>query len=202
MKGNLYRPWPENENIPLLNCTFKPGKDDRDFFVQTEVKAKNEEEAKIMGKDECKDAVNIFKLCINEEVFLDINRNVIKNKKEPLTHGTADLLGKVTIIRDSPVSSEQLNEIAKAQKVINNSVDKYEILKKSIHWWAKGKKESDTIDCFIKLWISLEILVEGKGKRHVIVYHTLSTLFLSISQLFIRNLTWNLLTENHVLTFT
>jgi len=168
MQGSLYRNWPENKEIFLLECLFKQGEGDRDFIIQTKIKADNEEQARIFGRKNCHDAVNFLEFCIGEQVDLDRNKEEISKKGDDTKHGLVAFRIIGTIISNSPLTKEQLIEIDKAQNnIMNTGTEDQLILIKSIHWWALGKRESDNIDRFIKLWIALEILVEGKGDKLV-----------------------------------
>jgi len=63
---------------------------------------------------------------------------------------------------------EELTEIENVHKtILNTKNEEREILIRSVHWWSLSKGETDNIDCFIKLWISLETLFERNniGKK-------------------------------------
>jgi len=169
MKGNLYRAWPENKEIILINCNFNPGKKKRDFIVKTQIKASNKNEARILGKRNCYDSVNLLEFCIGEKIKLDNNFEEINNMTEDKKESNVHLLSKLEIVNElSTLTDKQLKEIKKVQKkLLNTEKEKKLILIKSLHWWALGKRESDNIDRFIKLWIALEVLVEGRGKKVV-----------------------------------
>lgn len=117
MRGSLLRPWPGNEIIKVLNCTFNPGKEERDFYVNTEVEAEDEEQAKVLGRENCIDALNFFKFCINEQILLDVCFEEIKKDKESVTHCSVGFPAKLTITNKNPISSSQIQEIKK----VNNS---------------------------------------------------------------------------------
>lgn len=168
MRGKLLRPWPKTETIKLLDCIFKPGPKKRDFFIQTEVYADEQENAKISGRRNCKDAINFFELIIQEQILLDNNYEEIKKENENSTQVSNYLPSKITITNPNLLSNSQIKEIKKAQNIINDlDEEQHEILIKSLHWWANGKREQDRIDQYIKFWIALEILVEGKGQKLV-----------------------------------
>lgn len=168
MRGKLLRPWPKTETIKLLNCIFKPEQKKRDFLVQTDVEAEDEENAKVVGRRNCKDAINFFELIIQEQILLDNNYEEIKKENEPITQVSNYLPSKVTITSPTPLSNSQIKEIKNAQNIINDlDEEQHEILIKSLHWWANGEREKDRIDRYIKFWISLEILVDGKGQKLV-----------------------------------
>lgn len=168
MKGKLYRNWPENKEIVLINCIFKPGINKRNFSIQTNIKANDKKEACILGKEICKDAVNLLEFCIGEKVELSNKFKEIKEISELKTDGIANPLCGFEIVRDEPLTSEQLEKIEEVQSTLLIAEEEQKlIIIKSLHWWSLGKRESDNIDRFIKLWIALEVLVEGEGEKVV-----------------------------------
>lgn len=170
MGGHLYRKWPSGQEITLLGCRFVPGNDDREFIVRAEVEADTEEVARKAGREQCRDATYLFEFCSGESVDLDESQDRVRKKGEEVTTGTISLLGDVVLVSDTSLTEEQLAAVAKAESTIQAEQDdeRKEVLKRAIHWQALGCRETQSqIDRFIKFWIALEILVEGRGKKVV-----------------------------------
>lgn len=166
MIGSLNRMWPKGKEIHLNGCKFSQRSDVYEFNVETEVKADNIEDVRLLAKNRCNDSINLLSFSIGEIISLDDLKVTIKEKRTNITHAQVNLPCIIRIKNNSCITSKHLFEIEKVEKYILNIKEEYqEILKRSMHWWILGKKESDTVDRFIKLWISLEILVEGKGNK-------------------------------------
>jgi len=171
VSGHLYRKWPSGEEITLADCRFIPSNSDREFIVQTEVEADNEEQARQAGLKTCLDAAHLLEFCIEEPVDLSESRGVqVREKGSAITTTSSfiTLFGAGGV--DAPLTKEQLEAVAKAQGVIQAERDpeKRESLMRAIHWQARGRRETQSqIDRFIKFWIALEVLVEGRGKKVV-----------------------------------
>ena len=187
----LYSKWPPGEEIVVGDCRFIPGEEERGFTVHTEVEAKDENQASKEGKEKCIDAVHLLELCIDEEVYLDESQVRVRKKGDVWT-GLKCYTTDVILAKDSPLTVEQLEEIKKAQNTLKGEKDprKRESLMRAIHWQAFGRRETRSrIDRFIKFWIALEVLVEGRGEKVVYkVEKELRTLYPSCSRQRIKSL--------------
>lgn len=167
MLGSLDSQWPKDNKIKLLGCKFSQRSNVHEFSVETEVKADDIDDARLLAKNKCSDSVNILSFFVGK-ISLDIHKVTIKEKGVNMTHAQVDIPCVLTINNNSCITSKQLFDIEKVENyMLSIKEESQEVLKRSMHWWVLGKKESDTIDRFIKLWISLEILVEGKGNKLV-----------------------------------
>lgn len=165
--GYLYCKWPSGKEIMLMGCCFTPGNNDREFVVQTKINAENEEQARKNGRKICFDATHLLEFCIGESVYLDESRERIRKKGNDVTTGRKSFSLNAVLIKNSPLTAEQLEAVEKAHNALTSEKDaeKKESLLRAIHWQAIGRRETKSqIDRFIKFWIALEVLVEGKGK--------------------------------------
>lgn len=162
--GSLYSLWPSGEEIPLIDCYFTAGNADREFMVHTEVDAESEEEARRVGREKCQDAANLLELCIGAPLNLHEKGEQVRGERGTVSFSNAHT--RFSIV-NAPLAKEQLEAAAKAQSAIQAEQDpeKKEALFRAIHWQALARWETKSkIDRFIKFWIALEVLVEGKGK--------------------------------------
>ncbi len=164
--------WPENKEVKLLDCSFTHGNDPYEFFVKTEVAAENEDDARRLGCDKCEDAIDFFRFCTGEDVLTSSSQVTVRKKGSAYSTGNLSLNGGVLIASPNPLTSEQLENLSRAQIAIEEeqNEEKKEALKRAIHWHARGHLEMESkIDRFIKFWIGLEVLVEyEEGKNDVI----------------------------------
>jgi hypothetical protein len=167
MGGNLLRPWPSGEEIQMFSCVFTKGNGPRDFEVRAEITSSTEEEAQRLGREQCSDAADLLEFCLEEPVNLNLNEISIKPQDVPYATGFSDMRMNLSAVSAIPLSEEQLSAVRLAEdKFQSNGSIEREILTKVVHWHASGRREvRDRIDRFIKLWISLEVLVNGKGKQ-------------------------------------
>jgi hypothetical protein len=168
--GELYRNWLVDKELSFLNCLFTQGSSARKFFVHAEVEAKDEKEARQLGRKMCQDATDLLEFCMSEQVDLSPRQEHIKEK------GAAGETAFVSIQvipaakgdENAPPTAEQLKTIAKAQTTIEaeKDVEKKEALMRAIHWQARGRRDTESkIDRFVKFWIALEALVGFIGKK-------------------------------------
>ena len=170
MDGRLYCKWPSGQEVALLGCRFAPGNSDREFIVCTEVEADAKEASRKAGHEQCRDATYLFEFCTGEPLDLDERQDRIRRKGDEVTTGTKVLPVDIILALDTPRTKEQFTAAAKAESIIQREQDDEakEVLRRAIHWQALGHRETQSqIDRFIKFWVALEILVEGKGKKVV-----------------------------------
>jgi hypothetical protein len=139
----------------------------REFTVRAEAEADTEEAARKAGREQCLDATYLFEFCTSEPIYLDESQDHVRKKGEEITTSTKSIDLGANLASNTPLTEEQLAAIAKAESTVQREQDdeEKEVLKRAIHWQALGRREIESqIDCFIKFWIALEILVEGKGK--------------------------------------
>lgn len=168
--GHLYHKWPSGEEITLADCCFTSGNNDREFIVHTEIDAENKEQARRNGRKICLDAIHLLEFCIEEQVDLDERRVCVRRKESDITTGWLLLTTDAIIVEDSSLTTEQLEVVKDAQNALasEQNAEKKESLMRAIHWQALGRRETKSqIDRFIKFWIALEVLVEGKGNKLV-----------------------------------
>jgi hypothetical protein len=166
--GELWRNWPDDKEIKLLGCLFKPGNDTRDFWAQTEIEAPNEEVARQLGYEMCLDATNLLEFCLGEEVSLSTTKYKVSESVANFGTGIAEVSCSASTVLQIPPDEKQMEAIASAQQAIEREfeAEKKESLIRAIHWYARGCQEKRTlIDRFIKFWIALEVLVNGRGKK-------------------------------------
>jgi hypothetical protein len=166
ISGNLYRNWPNEVNFNLLDCHFAKGNGIREFYINTEVETNDTEDAKYLGLHKCLTPFRLFKFCIDEQVELDCNHIIVKEKGSPVSNSTVSFDSCIVLVKSEPLTAEQLEAIHKVQTKFETEKDeeKKELLKRAIHWFELGKLETQSkIDRFIKFWIALEVLVGGKG---------------------------------------
>lgn len=162
--GSMYCIWPSGKEITLLDCCFTAGNVDREFMVHTELDAKSEEEARRVGREKCQDAANLLEFCMEEPLNLDEKGEQVRGERGTVSFSNAHARFSIS---NAPLAKEQLEAAAKAQSAIQAEQDhkKKESLIRAIHWQALGRRETKSrIDRFIKFWIALEVLVEGKGE--------------------------------------
>ncbi len=165
--GSMYCMWPSGEEIALMDCCFIAGNADREFIVQTEVYAESQDEARRVGRDKCQDATNLLELCMEERLDLNELQDNVREEGSTTTVGSLSVGLSANLVSNEPITKEQLEAAAKAQNAIQAEQDpeKKEALFRAIHWQALARRETKSkIDRFIKFWIALEVLVEGKGK--------------------------------------
>lgn len=180
--GILNREWPQGKKIHLLECNFSSDIEIREFNVETEVRADDINEARLVGRNNCYDATNLLWFSIGGKLDLDNNKEDTQEVGSSKIKAHSSLLCKSTIKNLYPITIEQLTEIENVQNnILNTNREENEILIRSIHWWALGKREKDTIHRFIKLWISLEILFE-KGDKLKQVTEELSKIYPELNQ--------------------
>lgn len=176
--GSLYSLWPSGEEIPLIDCYFTAGNADREFMVHTEVDAESEEEARRVGREKCQDAANLLELCIGAPLNLHEKGEQVRGERGTVSFSNAHT--RFSIV-NAPLAKEQLEAAAKAQSAIQAEQDpeKKESLIRAVNWQALARRETrNKVDRFIKFWIALEVLVEGKGKYLVRkVKHRLQELY-------------------------
>ena len=170
ISGKLYRHWPNEENFNLIDCHFADGNSIREFYINTEVEAIGKDDAKDHGLHKCLAAFRLFKFCIDEQVELDCSHIIVKEKGLSISTHTKTFKTNAILVKDEPLTAEQLEAIHKVETMFETEKDdeKKEILKCAIHWFELGKLETQSkIDRFIKFWIALEVLVEGRGSKVV-----------------------------------
>jgi len=168
--GYLYSKWPLSKGIELADCCFTSGREDRQFTVHTEIDAQNEEQARKNGLESCFDAVHLLEFCIGESVYLDERQYRIRTKESEVTTGGKAFSINALLVKDSPLIEEQLKKVEMAQNTLKSEQDpeRKKSLLRAIRWQALGRRETKSqVDRFIKFWIALEILVEGKGEKLV-----------------------------------
>jgi hypothetical protein len=167
MGGHLYCKWPSGQEITLLGCRFVSSNGDREFTVRAEVEADTEEATRKAGREQCLDATYLFEFCTSEPVDLDESQDHVRKKGGEITTGTKSIGIGTDLVSNTPLTEEQLAAVAKTESTVQReqNTEGKEMLKRAIHWQALGRREIESqIDRFIKFWIALEILVEGKGK--------------------------------------
>lgn len=167
-QGIINPKWPNGKKIHLLGCIFSPNIGIREFAVETIVKADNFDEARFLGRKKCYDAANLFWFSSGVKINLDNSKDKISEEGTDKIQGMASIPCKLHISNNTPITMEELTEIENVHKtILNTKNEEREILIRSVHWWSLSKGETDNIDCFIKLWISLETLFERNniGKK-------------------------------------
>lgn len=168
--GELYRNWPTNTEIKLLDCLFIPGNNSREFFIRVDVLADGEEIARQIGRELCLDAAHLLEFCMSEEVNLSATNDRVSQKGAWCGTGSSSIRTSAAIVLQIPPTTEQMKSITRAQAAFQTETDpeKKESLLRAIHWQASGRQEiQSAIDRFIKFWIALEIVVSGEGPKVV-----------------------------------
>lgn len=168
--GQLYRNWPENREIKLLNCLFTSGNGSRDFFVHTTVQADDEDIARQAGRELCLVATHLLEFCLNEEVDLSATNDKISQLGASFGTGGISIPASAAVVLQIPPTTEQMESIARAEAALEAETDdeKKEALLRAIHWQARGRREvQSAIDRFMKFWIAIEVLVGGGGDKVV-----------------------------------
>jgi hypothetical protein len=165
--GQLYRYWPGNKEIKLLNCLFTPGDGSRDFIVRTAVQAADEDIARQTGRELCLDVTHLLEFCMNEEVDLSTTNDKISLLGASAGTGGTSISTSAATVLPIPPTTDQMESIAKAEAALEAETDaeRRESLLRAIHWQALGRREvQSAIDRFMKFWIAIEVLVKGEGK--------------------------------------
>ncbi len=175
MLGRICFRWPEekkSEQIPLARCTFRMGDSEFQFIVETIIDAIDENDARKLGRERCMIAAYLFSFLIGEgsnqnQANLDLTQIGIWPLVSPLKFKTYEknFTMDCIIVNPLPLSKEQLDAINSAEKAINEFKDESNNLLRSIRWRALGQQDvEDKIDKYIKLFISLEVLVVKENK--------------------------------------
>lgn len=170
MRGNLLRRWPAGRQIKLLSCKFTQGSGPRDFEIQAEATAKDDNEAMQVGREMCSDAADLLEFCLGEQVFLNPREIHVKPQKGTKGTGLFNMGLHLEVTAGIPPSEEQMEIIKKVETIFDekNDSERQELLARVIHWQASGRRETQSdIDRFLKFWIALEVLVGGAGKAVV-----------------------------------
>lgn len=121
--GHLYRKWPSGEEIMLAGCCFTPGNNDREFVVPTKIDAENEEQARKNGRKICFDATHLLEF-IGESVYLDESRDRVRKKGNDVTTGRNSFSHNAVLIKNSPLTTEQLEAVEKTQNALTSEKDR------------------------------------------------------------------------------
>lgn len=175
MRGGMCFRWPEekkSEQIPLARCSLRRGDSEFQFIVETVIDAIDEDEARKLGRERCMIAADLFSFLIGEgsnqnQANLDLTQIGIwplMPVSEFKTYEKSYAIDCI-IANPSPLSKEQLDAINSAEKAINEFEDESNNLLRSIRWRALGQQDAgEKIDKYIKLFISLEVLVVKENK--------------------------------------
>jgi hypothetical protein len=165
--GELDCDWPKDVKVDLDGCSFSEGGSSRNFLARTEVQANNQDEAMLNARQKCDDAANILEFLIGRCVILSSSNITIKRK------GESHALGICSLGCNACISGDITNKELHALENVRSALDKETASEKkslaiSIRWRARALREHESeIDRFLRLWIALEVLVEGEGQKLV-----------------------------------
>lgn len=159
MQGNWTRAWP-SQQITLLDCSFKGDEtvSSEFFIISTEVEARSDEDATVIGKARMEEACYLFGFCLGGSVRLRREQILSRPKDGHVAQAVATIGAWAALYSPNPLQPEDLRRASDiAAKIHQNPW-----LKRVIRWWGEGKRETDPIDRFIKFWVAFECL--GKNE--------------------------------------
>lgn len=166
--ATIFKAWPEGKVLEVMDVKVTLRKGSKfNLEIFTRLAEQDEQSALVVARKRIEDALNFVSVCVGDQmqVVLSKSEDRIREISSEVWTGTSRIAMSATLTDSKPIDESAFPAVESGyQNLTKLPSEDLELTKTVLRWRDKGIREENRIDKFLAYWISLEILVHGRGK--------------------------------------